>query len=209
MTDRALTGHSGSMLAALLESPALPLIAAPAQEPASERCDPNPLEFDAVYEAHFDFVWRSLRRLGVREAALDDAAQDVFVVVHRRLREFAGRSSLKTWLFGIALRVARHHRRTAARRDADALPDSVADLHSPTPHECAAQAEAVRVLHALLDQLDDDRRAVFVMMELEQMSAPEVTEALGIPLNTVYSRLRLARRDFEAALARHHARGRR
>src|SRR5882724_509457 len=69
--------------------------------------------FSAIYDAYFDFVWRSLRRLGVPEATLDDAAQDVFVVVHRRLPEFEARSTVKTWLFGIVLRVVATHRRTA------------------------------------------------------------------------------------------------
>ena len=167
---------------------------------------PQAHEFEVVYEQHFDFVWRSLRRLGVRDALLDDAAQDVFVVVHKRLGEFEGRSSLKTWLFGVALRVARNYRRTAQRRDAESLPENVVDTHSPGPHEVTAQAEAVRTLHALLDALSDERRAVFVMMELEQMSAPEVADALGVNLNTVYSRLRKARSEFETALARHRAR---
>jgi RNA polymerase sigma-70 factor (ECF subfamily) len=164
------------------------------------------LSFDAIYDQHFDFVWRSLRRLGVRDALIDDAAQDVFVVVHKRLGDFEGRSSVKTWLFGVALRVARNYRRTAQRRDAEALPETVADTHSPGPHEATAQAEAIRTLHVLLDTLGDERRAVFVMMELEQMSAPEVAEALGVNLNTVYSRLRKARSEFQTALTRHRAR---
>lgn len=204
MTDRALGGHLGGMLAALTDTapPGLGLTerAAPAVTPAPTLC------FETVYEEHFDFVWRSLRRLGVRDALIDDAAQDVFVVVHKRLGDFEGRSSVKTWLFGVALRVARNYRRTAQRRDAEALPETVADTHSPGPHEATAQAEAVRTLHALLDSLSDDRRAVFVMMELEQMSAPEVADALGVNLNTVYSRLRKARSEFETALTRHRAR---
>lgn len=168
------------------------------------------VEFEAIYEAHFDFVWRSLRRLGVSDASLDDAAQDVFVVVHKRIEGFEGRSSLKTWLFGVALRVSRNYRRSARRRPTDALSDeTVADTTRPGPHEATAQAEAVRLLHALLDTLTDERRAVFVMMELEQMSAPEVAETLGVNLNTVYSRLRKARAEFSAALARHNARSNR
>ena len=163
--------------------------------------------FEAVYEAHFDFVWRSLRRLGIDTAHIDDAVQDVFVVVHRRLGEFEGRSTMKTWLFGIALRVASLHRRTAARRPTEPLVDDPPDEagHS-TADALSEAAEAARLVHRLLDCLDGDRRAVFVLAELEQMTAPEIAAALGVNLNTVYSRLRLARRDFDAALARYRAR---
>lgn len=164
------------------------------------------LDFEETYDRHFDFVWRSLRRLGVPVVALDDASQEVFLVVHRRLGEFEGRSSLKTWLFAIAARVAQRHFRTAQRRPAEALPEH--DLPDPsqcTPQEEFAQRQAVQVLHDMLGALTYDKRTVFVMAELEQMTAPEIASALGIPLNTVYSRLRGARRDFEATLKRHLA----
>lgn len=206
MTDRALAGHSAGMLAAFADAASPPL---PAVVGADARDAARAPDFDQLYESYFDFVWRSLRRLGVREASLDDAAQDVFLVVHKKLGAFEGRAGLKTWLFGITLKVAATHRRTARRRDADELPRTVADLESPTPHEVTAQAEAVRLLHSLLDSLSDERREVFVMMELEQMSAPEVAEALGVSPNTVYSRLRKARSEFESALARHRARSKR
>src|SRR5689334_11305277 len=162
--------------------------------------------FDALYEAHFDFVWRSLRRLGVPEAQMDDAVQDVFLVVHRRLGGFEGRSSLKTWLFGIALKVASLHRRTAQRRRTEPLPDEPIDASGLPADALTEAADAARLVRELLDALDEDRRAVFVLAELEQMTAPEISSALGVNLNTVYSRLRLARRDFDAALARHRAR---
>lgn len=169
---------------------------------------PSAIEFDAVYEAWFPFVWRSLRRLGVAPSNVDDATQDVFLVAHRRLGDFEGRSSIKTWLFGIALRVARDHRRLVRRKGGhEALPDTVRDA-GPSPHDAMERAEAARLLESLLDALDEDRRAVFVLAELEQMSAPEMSEALGVPLNTVYSRLRAARADFEKALARHQRRQR-
>jgi RNA polymerase sigma-70 factor (ECF subfamily) len=165
------------------------------------------LVFDEVYREHFAFVWRAAKRLGVTDGSLDDVVQEVFVVVHRRLGDFEGRSSLKTWLFGIALRVVRDHRRALRRRpiepevDPDALQSS-----ANGPAENAEKAEAVRVLHALLDQLADERREVFVMADLEQMTMPEIAEALGINVNTAYARLRLARQEFEQALARHRAR---
>lgn len=164
--------------------------------------DLRAMEFDAVYREHFAFVWRSLRRLGVAPAQLDDAAQDVFLVVHRRLADFEGRSTVKTWLFGIALRVARDHRRRA-RRDApsETAPD---ELRSPgaSPHDALERTEAARMLDKLLESIDEDRRPVFILTELEGIAAPEIAAVLGIPLNTVYSRLRLAREEFEKAVAR-------
>lgn len=169
------------------------------------------LSFEAVYDAQADFVWRSLRRLGVAEAQADDALQDVFLVVHRRLDEFEGRSSLRTWLFGIALRVARDYRRTSERKggagaEGPVDPDTIADAEGARPDERAAQAERLRTLYALLDELDEDKRAVFILSELEQMSAPDIAEALSININTLYSRIRVARQSFEQALARHRAR---
>jgi RNA polymerase sigma-70 factor (ECF subfamily) len=160
--------------------------------------------FAAVYEQNFDFVWRSLRRLGVPEASMDDAAQDLFIVVHRRLGEFAGRSSVRTWLFGIALRVAGDYRRRLRRKGAPLrpLPDALPDTTRPGPYEDLARREAARVLDGLLDALDDAKRAVFVLAELEQMTAPEIAEVLDVNVNTVYSRLRAARADFERAVAR-------
>jgi RNA polymerase sigma-70 factor (ECF subfamily) len=162
---------------------------------------------EAIYDEYFDFVWRSLRRLGIPDAQLDDAVQDVFLVVHRRLGEFEGRSTLKTWLFGITLRVASVHRRTAARRPTEPLVEDLPDqTASPLADAFTEAAEAARLVRRLLECLDEDRRAVFVLAELEEMTAPEISAALGVNLNTVYSRLRLARRDFDAALARHRAR---
>jgi RNA polymerase sigma-70 factor (ECF subfamily) len=170
------------------------------------------LDFDAVYD-HFDFVWRNMGRLGVEPAAVEDATQDVFVVVLRRLADFESRSSIRTWLFGIALRVAHDYRRAARRRrnhgivagdEGDA--DGVADAEAPSPLDSATRTEAVARLHAILAELDEERRAVFILAELEQMSAPDIAEATGTNLNTVYTRLRAARREFNEAVARTHAR---
>ena len=170
-------------------------------------------DFDAVYEEHFDFVWRSMGRLGVDPSAVEDAAQDVFVIAHRRLADFEGRSSVKTWLFGIALRVARDHRRAARRTrghglvpEAEADTAAVADTSTPSPLGSASRAEAVVQLEAILGELDEDRRAVFILAELEQMSGPEIAEAVGANVNTVYTRLRAARRAFNEAVAQHAAR---
>ena len=157
--------------------------------------------FAQAYEAHFDFVWRSARRLGVAEASTDDVVQDVFVTVYRRLGEFEGRSQLRTWIFGILRHTVRDLRRTQRRKPSETL------THDPEatcagPHEVAAQREGTRLLHDVLASLDDDQREIFVLAELEQMSAPEIGAALEMNVNTVYSRLRAARQNFEAALKR-------
>jgi RNA polymerase sigma-70 factor (ECF subfamily) len=171
-----------------------------------------PLTLADIYKAHFDFVWRSLRRMGVPPASMDDAAQDVFLVVHRKLGGFERRSSIKTWLFGIVARVAHDHRRLEKRKrdpvryqEPGAL-DSLPDRATPGPAQRAEQSAAIRLLDELLSQMAPDKREVFFLAELEQMTAPEIGEALGIPLTTVYSRLRAARIEFEEALGRQRAR---
>jgi RNA polymerase sigma-70 factor (ECF subfamily) len=166
--------------------------------------------FDHVYEQTFDFAWRSARRLGVAASAVDDVVQDAFLVVHRRLPEFEGRSSMKTWVFGILLRVVSDHRRTLRRKGGLAeLPhEDVLASRAQGPAETLEQRQAAALLHALLDELDDEKRAVFVLAELEELAAPDIAEMLSIPTNTVYSRLRAAREAFERSLARHRARER-
>ncbi len=159
------------------------------------------LSFDEVYGAHFDAVWRTLARLGVASAHLDDAAQEVFLTVHRRLGDFEGRSSVKTWLTGITLKVASTWRRSAQRRG-DAVPlDPTVPAAGGAPDEVATRREALAQLQRILAALPDEQREVFVLMELEQQSAPEVAEALGLNVNTTYSRLRLARSAFNEAVA--------
>jgi RNA polymerase sigma-70 factor (ECF subfamily) len=154
-----------------------------------------------VYDRHVAMVWRTLRALGVDEAALDDAVQDVFIVVHRRLADFEGRSALSTWIYGIARRVASQYRR---RRRVDGDPTRLAREvePGPSPRDAAERRQAARLVMELLAELDPEKREVFVLMELEQLAAPVVAELVGVPVNTVYSRLRLARQRFEAALAR-------
>jgi RNA polymerase sigma-70 factor (ECF subfamily) len=168
----------------------------------------EPTSFAEVYDSYFPYIWRSVSRLGVPPAHVDDVVQEVFVVVHRKLARFEGRSSMKTWLYGIALRVARVHRVRARRaRPAEAVdPDEVHAPEATHPDERAQAAEAARVVRALLDTMDDDQREVFVLAELEQLSAPEIAQILGVKLNTVYSRLRLGRAAFAEAAARHRAR---
>lgn len=160
-----------------------------------------------MYESCARLVWRNLRRLGVPEPALDDAAQDVFLVVHRRLHEFEGRSSLRTWIFGIVLRVAARHRRKARGalvREAEIPSELGQALSAPAhegPFERTLQRQASELLQRVLERLDDEKRALLVMVDLEQTSVAEAAEVLEVNLNTAYSRLRAARRAFESELA--------
>ena len=163
-------------------------------------------DWAAFYDQHFDFVWRSLRRLGVPEAGLDDAAQEVFVLAFRRRHAFEGRSSHKTWLFGIAFHRARELARGARRRPETELSEADLPASHASQEDALLKSEALRFAYRVLDELEPERRAVLVMTEVEEMTAPEIAEILRVPLNTVYSRIRLARRDFEAALKRCRAR---
>jgi RNA polymerase sigma-70 factor (ECF subfamily) len=161
-------------------------------------------DFHDTYHEHFDFVWLSLRRLGVAPELLDDATQDVFVVVCRKLPEFQHRSQLKTWLFAIAIRVARGYRR---RRPTHSLahPEEVPSPDA-SPYDSVEEAEAQRLVSQFLSNLDEERRIVFIMAEIEQIPLPEIAQVLGWNLNTTYSRLRLGRADFNAQVQRHAAR---
>jgi RNA polymerase sigma-70 factor (ECF subfamily) len=163
--------------------------------------------FDEVYEAHFAFVWRVLRTFGVPETGLEDAAQDVFVVVHRRLPDFEGRAAVTTWLFAIARRVAGAHRRRAGRDTRiDPLDDDL--VANVDTFAALSRAQAVATVLAILDTMDEDKRMVFALVELEQLSVPEVAKLLELNLNTAYSRLRIARQHFEARVrARIHTGG--
>ena len=163
-------------------------------------------DFARIYQEHFAFVWRSLLRLGVPEATADDAAQDVFVVVYRQLDRFAKRSSLKTWLFGICINVARDSRRLARRKGGNEALDDLPVEPSTGAERETGRLAAAQLLDRALGALDDEKRAVFILAELEGMTAPEIAAATGIQLNTVYSRLRVAREQFQAAFATEEAR---
>ncbi|MBA3453561.1 MAG: RNA polymerase sigma factor [Deltaproteobacteria bacterium] len=154
--------------------------------------------FDAVYTAHVAFVWRVLRTFGVAEAQLEDAVQDVFIVVHRRLPEWEGRAAITTWLFAIARRVASAVRRRKGNERTETMID---DPEGPADTFAAmSRAQAAATVMSILDAMDDDKRIVFALVELEQLSIPEVARMLELNLNTAYSRLRLARAAFEAAV---------
>ncbi len=182
-------------------------LAAPRAAALAERAGrAAPLDLAAVYEAHFRYVWRCLRSLGVHDAQLDDSLQDVFLVVQRKLSEFDGGAELRTWLYAIALRIARKYRERARRAPASL---EAAREHTPelpaapdTSTESALAQERLALARRALASLDDDKREVFVLARIEGMSAPEIAEVVGVPLNTIYSRLRAARLAFDAEIAR-------
>lgn len=161
--------------------------------------------FRALYDAHAAFVWRNLRRLGVADGDVEDKVQEVFVVAHRRWSDFVDRGhGPRAWLFQIALRVAsdarRHRRRHPVDPDGGIAQDR-ASIEAPQGKE-VARKEAIDLLDRALETVDLGRRAVLVLHEIEQMTAPEIAKALEIPLNTVYSRLRVARVELEQEILR-------
>jgi RNA polymerase sigma-70 factor, ECF subfamily len=162
--------------------------------------------FDQIYEEYLPYVWRTVLRMGIPEQYAEDATQEVFIVVHRQLGEFEGRSKVKTWLFSIAFRITREWLRRLRRARSEELPAELSDDTGPGPFEGALRRQKLAVLYELLSTLDPDKREAFILGELEQMSVPEIAEVLGANINTVASRLRAARRAFEAAVQRRDAR---
>jgi len=181
----------------------------PAARPAGS-VTPAPtsdVSFAVIYRAHFAFVWRSLRALGLSTASLDDAVQDVFIVVHRQLGGFDHRASLRSWVFAIAYNVASNYRRREHRKGGLALLDPEMPSNHPDPESQLHRAQAWAFLSQFLDTLDDAKRAVFVLTQLEGLSATEVADALSIPVNTVYTRLHHARNALRDALAANQSGG--
>jgi RNA polymerase sigma-70 factor, ECF subfamily len=181
----------------------------------SERnVQPASPDFERVFEDHSAFVWRVLARHGVQERDLEDVCQEVFLVVFKGLPQFAGRSSLRTWLYGICRRVAANHRRLAVHRR-EAL---VAAPHEAAPEaacggegeafEAFAHKQSLSLLDALLSRLPAEQREVFVLYEIEELTMREVAEALECSPNTAFSRLYAAREALAAALKRLRARRR-
>jgi RNA polymerase sigma-70 factor (ECF subfamily) len=159
-------------------------------------------DFRAVFEREFAYVWESLRRLGVREADLQDQAQEVFVVVHSIFSTFDATRAIRPWLFGIAWRTASRYR-SSARLRREVTVDDLDPVDERADVDAGLEgADAQRLFARALRAVDDDRRPVFIMMEVDGFSAKEAAEVLGIPANTVYSRLRLAREEFARAALR-------
>jgi RNA polymerase sigma-70 factor, ECF subfamily len=164
------------------------------------------LSFERLYELHFSFTWRVLEHLGVPRHGLDDAVQEVWLAVHRRLPTFEGRSQVETWLFGIALNVTRNLRRADSRHSR--LVPEPADLpaNTPDPEALRARSEAYHQVQRFLDTLDAQQRAIFVCNLIEHLSAAETAEATGVEVNTVYQSVRNLRRWFKSWLGEQEVR---
>lgn len=176
------------------------------QEARVEQLEPTSAaglpSFSEIFQTYSAFVWRVLMRLGVARADVDDVAQEVFMSLHQSLPSFEGRCSLRTWVYGICQRRAVDYRRRAAFRP---------DLYAGEPIDRSADAtqehglillEARDRMVRVLDELDDDKRTVFVLFDIEGLAMEEVAEIIGCPLQTAYSRLYAARRKVEASLTR-------
>ncbi len=168
------------------------------QMPASARA--AKVEFETAYRAHFGFVWRVLARQGVAPTALEDAAQEVFVVAHRHWGAWQGQASIRAYLFGVARRVAATSRRTQQRQriKLEALPTPGPE---PALDDQFEDRQRLDHLARAIERLEPERRDVFVLADIEGLSAPEIADALGCKLNTVYSRLRRARDGVVRAMA--------
>jgi RNA polymerase sigma-70 factor (ECF subfamily) len=177
---------------------------------SAESRNGSPLSFAEVHARYFEFVWSSARRLGVPEEAMDDVVQNVFIVIHAKLATLERPESLRSWIYGIARRLVLKYFR--AQRQTASVEQQLAWLeqtHGPapkTPLELTEHRDQLRLLAELLAELDPLKREVLVLAEMEELTPAQIAEALEIPLNTVYSRLRAARTQFEEGLARHHAR---
>ena len=181
--------------------------AATSEPPTAAGAEAARPAFRAVFAAHFDYVWHTLRRLGVRDAELEDVTHDVFLAVFRKLEQYDAARPLRPWLFGFAFRMASDHR-DLARHRFEVAGDRV-EGHDERPNalEHALQNEALVLAQRALATLELDRRAVFILHELDECPMPEVARALAVPLNTAYSRLRLARADLARAVGRLRLKG--
>jgi RNA polymerase sigma-70 factor (ECF subfamily) len=148
--------------------------------------------FEEVFRAHLAFVWRVAAYLGVPQPDLDDVCQEVFVVVHRRLAEFDGRASMRSWLYGIARRVASEHRRRD-RRQSELRKRAGTEPRAHSPEDEVAWMRTLASIDAALGDLDAAKRETFLLYEVEQLTMEDITRAMGCPLQTGYTRLRAAR----------------
>jgi RNA polymerase sigma-70 factor (ECF subfamily) len=159
-------------------------------------------DFRTIFEQEFDYVWSTLRRLGVAERDLEDVVHETFLRIHAKLHECDTTTSLRPWLFAFAFRMASDYRRLARNRMEVIGVDPEIAESGQAPDAEAERRESLALVSRALDALDEHRRAVFVLHELEERPIPEVAAILSIPLNTAYSRLRLAREEFSAAFTR-------
>lgn len=175
---------------------------------AQSGCEPTDARLEALVRSEFAYVWRLCRRLGLPEGDADDAAQQVFITAARRVSDIRPGSE-RAFLYGVAVHVAAKWRNTHARRR-ETFDTSFESIEAalPSAEDLLTEESERRLLDALLDTMPDDLRTVFVLHEIEQQTAPQIAEVLGVPLGTAASRLRRAREDFAARLARFRARSR-
>lgn len=166
--------------------------------------------FEALYRQNFAFVWRSLRRLGVPERDLGDAAQEVFIVVHRKLGLLDLQRPITSYVYAVCLRIASRRRRSTVQRheqlNLEAEPSEAAEQALAADAEAQQLNERRALLAEALDAMSLEQRAAFTLFELEGLTGEEVAAILGVPAPTVHSRLRLAREIFRRILERHRAR---
>lgn len=156
-------------------------------------------QFEAIYDAHFDYVWNSLRQLSIPERDLEDVCHEVFLVVFRKLDEYDSNRPVQPWLYGIAFRVASDYREKASHAR-EKLTDPDPPAEPPEVLDQLAAEEAREVIHEALQHVALERRAVLVLKELKDHPMKDVAEALSIPVKTAYSRLRVAREEMKEAV---------
>jgi RNA polymerase sigma-70 factor (ECF subfamily) len=200
-------------MTAMAGQDSLALAAEPLAGEQAELCLPRRAlpPFSEIYKQYLDFVWSSVKHLGVSGAAIDDVVQEIFIVISAKLHTVQQPDSLRSWIYGVVRRTVSGHRRA---RKPDERPGAVQAVEleqslvagPATPHEVVEHQAQLELLASLLAELDEPKREVFMLAELQEMPVPEIAEALDLPLNTAYSRLRAARAAFEAGLARRAAR---
>lgn len=166
---------------------------------------PQPVTFAEVYAEQMEFVWRCAVHRGVPMAAVEDVVQEVFIIVHRKLPEFEGRSSVRTWIGGIARRVIADFRKKRGNRPAGDEPLTLEPPAPPEGPDAAEQQAALSLLDSLLERMPDDQREVFVLREIEGLSGGEIAAVTETNENTVWTRLRAARRIFQDGVRRARA----
>jgi RNA polymerase sigma-70 factor, ECF subfamily len=181
-----------------------------AAEPIAARAEATRmLDFRSIFDTYGLFVLRTLRKLGVPSADLNDLCQETFVVVHRRLPDYDGRASLRTWIYAICARTASAHRRSLRARREDACENPEPYVTNPTPDSTHQDHDldtrrAIAEVEALLAGLDDEKRTIVVLHEIEGLSMSKIAGAVGCPLQTAYSRLHAARKAMRVSLERRH-----
>lgn len=176
-------------------------------EPVADSRAAGGAAFDRVYDEFFDFVYRNARRLGVPESAADDVVQEVFLVLHRRLRDYDGRAGMQSWVYGILANTVRDYRRSFRRKQAPLVVTEHDEEWGPassrgSPEVGVQRGRDLALLMALLEELPEAQRELIVLADLEQLSVPEICSCIGGNTNTVYSRLRVARENLKSKLTR-------